>query len=289
MYFDLKLWQLTAGLRGRIVLAAILGLCALAAGIARFAFLGWFLARIFQGAPPRDLLWPLAGIACAIVLRAVLEHQRTRVAHRTVARVQEVLRARLFDKIVALGPGWFAGERTGGVMLSMVDGVEQLQTFFGQYLPQLFISACAPFAIFAFMMWWDLPVACVMLAAAVFTLILPSLVHRQNRDAAIARQKAFKAYGEEFLDAMQGLPTLKAFGQGKAYGHMLAEKERALSDKTLWVLAMSVLTRGITDVGMAVGAALALALGAYRVTHGLMSMEALLVVLMAGTEIFRPL
>jgi ATP-binding cassette subfamily C protein CydCD len=70
---------------------------------------------------------------------------------------------------------------------------------------------------------------------------------------------------------------------------MLAEKARALSDKTLWVLAMSVLTRGITDVGMAVGARLALALGAYRVTHGSMSMEALLVVLMAGTEIFRPL
>ena len=229
---------------------------ALAAGIARFAFLGWFLALVFQGAPFRELALPLAGIAVAIVLRAVLEHARTMVAHRTAARVQETLRARLFDKIVALGPGWFASERTGGVMLSMVDGVEQLQTFFGQYLPQLFISACAPFAIFAFMMWWDVPVASVMLAAAIFTLILPSLVHRQNRRAAIARQKAFKAYGEEFLDAMQGLPTLKAFGQGKAYGRMLAaEGESAFATSTLWVLAVSVLTRGITDLGMALGAA----------------------------------
>jgi ATP-binding cassette subfamily B protein len=289
MYFDLRLWQLTAGLRGRIGLAVVLGLCALAAGIARFAFLGWFLAGIFQGAPPHDLLWPLAGVALAIVLRALLEHQRTRVAHRTAGRVQELLRARLFDKIVALGPGWFAGERTGGVMLSMVDGVEQLQTFFGQYLPQLFISACAPFAIFAFMMWWDVPVAAVMLLAALFTLLLPSLVHRRNRRAAIARQNAFKAYGEEFLDAMQGLPTLKAFGQAKAYGRMLGAKARALSDKTLWVLAASILTRGVTDLGMALGAALALVLGAYRVIHGDMGMEALLVVLMAGTEIFRPL
>ncbi|MGZ5162555.1 MAG: ABC transporter ATP-binding protein/permease [Burkholderiales bacterium] len=289
MYFDFQLWRMTAGLRGRIVLAVVLGLFALAAGIARFAFLGWFLALIFQGAPAKNLVWPLAGVALAIVLRALLEHLRTMVAHRTAARVQETLRGRLFDKIVALGPGWFAGERTGGVMLSMVDGVEQLQTFFGQYLPQLFISACAPFAIFAFIMWWDVPVASVMLAAAIFTLILPSLVHRQNRRAAFSRQRAFKAYGEEFLDAMQGLPTLKAFGQGKAYGRMLANKARALSDNTLWVLALSILTRGITDLGMAVGAAFALTLGAYRVTHGLMGMEALLVILMAGTEIFRPL
>ena len=232
MYFDVQLWRMMKGLRARILLAVVLGLLALAAGIARFAFLGWFLALVFQGASGQ-FAWPLAGVAAAIVLRAALEHARTMLAHRTAAKAQEMLRTRLFDKIVALGPGWFAEKRTGGVMLSMVDGVEQLQTFFGQYLPQLLISACAPFAIFAFMMWWDVPVASVMLAAAILTLILPSLVHRQNRRAAIARQQAFKAYGEEFLDAMQGLPTLKAFGQGKAYGRMLASKARALSDSTL--------------------------------------------------------
>ena len=289
MYFDLQLWRMTLGLRWRIVLAVLLGLLALAAGIARFAFLGALLALVFRGAPFGQLTLPLAGVAAAIILRAMLEHSRTMVAHHTAARIQETLRARLFDKIAALGPGWFAGERTGGVMLSMVDGVEQLQTFFGQYLPQVCISACAPFAIFAFMLWWDLPVAAVMLGAALFTLLLPGLSHRQNRHAAVARQKAFKAYAEEFLDAMQGLPTLKAFGQGAAYGRMLAAKARALSDSTLKVLALSVMNRGLTDLGTALGAAIALALGAYRVTHGLMSIEALLVILMAGTEIFRPL
>src|SRR5690606_9178312 len=191
--------------------------------------------------------------------------------------------------IFELGPGWFAGNRTGGVMLSIVDGVEQLQSFFGQYLPQVMISACAPLAIFAVIAWWDLPVAAVMLVAAACALVLPGAFHRQNRDAAIARQKAFKAFGEEFLDAMQGLPTLKAFGQSKAYGRMLAEKARQLSSETMWVLGLSVMTRGITDIAIALGAAAGLALGIYRVSNGLMSLEALLIVLMAGTEIFRPL
>ncbi len=103
------------------------------------------------------------------------------------------------------------------------------------------------------------------------------------------RQRAFKAFGEEFLDAMQGLPTLKAFGQSGTYGRMLADKARALSDSTFLVLGTSILTRGITDLGCAFGAAAALVLGAYRVRHGEMSLEALLIVLMAGTEIFRPL
>jgi ATP-binding cassette subfamily B protein len=286
MHFDLKLWRMTSGLRGRIALSAVLGLLALAVGIARFAFLGRFLAGVFRG---QTEALPLLGAIAAILLRAWLDHHRTMIAHRTAGRVQATLRGRLFDKIFALGPAWFGSERTGGVMLSMVDGVEQLQSFFGQYLPQVTIAIFAPFAIFAFIAWWDVPVATVMLAAALFTLILPATVHRKTVNASRARQSAFKSFGEEFLDAVQGLPTLKAFGQSAAYGRMLAAKARALSDSTFWVLALNVMTRGFTDLGTAFGAAGALALGAYRVRHGDMSLEALLIVLMAGTEIFRPL
>ena len=289
MHFDLKLWRMTAGLRRRIALSTLLGLLALAFGIARFAFLGRFLAGVFHDEPATTLVWPLLATGVAIVLRCALEHARTMVAHRTAARVQQDLRARLFDKIVALGPAWFGAERTGGVMLSMVDGVEQLQSFFGQYLPQVAVAIAAPVAIFGFIAWWDVPVATVMLVAALATLVLPATVHARSGAASRERQRAFKAFGEDLLDAIQGLPTLKAFGQSRSYGEMLAQKARALSDSTFWVLSWSVLTRGITDTGCALGAAAAMALGAWRVQSGAMSLEALLIVLMAGTEIFRPL
>ena len=141
MHFDLRLWRMTVGLRWRIALGVLLGLLALGIGIARFAFLGQFLARLFRSAPAAELVTPLAATLVAILLRAWLDDARTMLAHRTAARVQETLRGRLYDKIVALGPAWFGAERTGGVMLSIVDGVEQLQTFFGQYLPQVTIAA----------------------------------------------------------------------------------------------------------------------------------------------------
>jgi ATP-binding cassette subfamily B protein len=289
MHFDIRLWRMTVGLRSRVVLGILLGLLALALGIARFAFLGQFMARLFVGAPAGALIMPLVATLVAMVLRPWLDHVRTAVAHRTAARVQEALRGRLYDKIVALGPAWFGAERTGGVMLSVIDGVEQLQAWFGQYLPQVAIAACAPFAIFVFMAFWDVPVAAIMLAAALFSLTAPALVHKRTGHASRERMRAFKVFGEELLDAIQGLPTLKAFGQSGSYGRMLAEKAHDLSESTMMVLGTSVLTRGITDLGCALGAAAALALGAYRVRHGEMSLEALLIVLMAGTEIFRPL
>src|SRR5438270_3670023 len=289
MYFDRRLWELTRGMRGRILLAILLGLLAAGFGIARFALLGALLARVFTGAGFAAVALAAAGVGVAVLLRGFLDHTRTVIAHRTASHVQEDLRGRLYDKIAELGPAWFAGERTGGVMLSLVGGVEQLQSFFSQYLPQVCVAALTPIAIFAFIVWWDLPVATVMLIAALVTLAAPIAWNKVEGGRGRVRHEAMKGFGSEFLDAVQGLPTLKAFGQSTAYGRRLAERARQLSETTMRVLSTSVLTRGITDCGIAVGAAAALSLGVWRVANGWMTIEALLIVLMAGTEVFRPL
>jgi len=289
MYFDRRLWQLTRGLRGWIALAVLLGLVASVVGIARFAILGVLLSGVFNGAGFVAIAIPALGVAAAVALRGVVDHHRTMISHRTATRVQEDLRGRLYDKIATLGPAWFAGERTGGVMLSIVDGVEQLQTFFGQYVPQVTIAALTPVAIFVFIAFWDVPVATVMLVFALVTLIAPTVFLHIERRSSHGRQGALKSFGSEFLDGVQGLPTLKAFGQSGAYGRRLADRARELCDSSLRVISIGVMTRGITDCGVAVGAAAALSLAAWRVSHGLMSIQALLIVLMAGTEVFRPL
>src|SRR6266446_5091703 len=289
MYFDRRLWQLTRGLRGWIALAILLGLVASVVGIARFAILGVLLSQVFNGAGFFAITIPAVGVAVAVILRGVVDHHRTMISHRTASHVQEELRGRLYDKIAALGPAWFAGERTGGVMLSIVDGVEQLQTFFGQYVPQLCIAVLTPLAIFAFIAFWDVPVAAVMLAFALVTLIAPTVFLHIERRSSHGRQRALTSFGSEFLDGVQGLPTLKAFGQSAAYGRRLTERARELCDSSLRVISMGVMTRGITDCGVAIGAAAALSHAVWRVSHGQMSMQALLIVLMAGTEVFRPL
>ena len=289
MHFDRRLWQLTRGMRGWIAVAILLGLVASIVGIARFAILGVLLSHVFNGAGFWAIAVPAAGVAAAVLLRGVVDHHRAMISHRTATRVQEELRGRLYDKIAALGPAWFAGERTGGVMLSVVDGVEQLQTFFGQYVPQVCIAVLTPLAIFVFIAFWDVPVAAVMLVFALVTLIAPGAFAQRERRSSHGRQSSLKSFGSEFLDGVQGLPTLKAFGQSAAYGRRLAARARELCDRSLRVLSMGVMTRGITDCGVAIGAASALTLAVWRVSHGLMSLEALLIVLMAGTEVFRPL
>ena len=289
MHFESRLWAFTKGLRLRIVYAVIIGLAATTFGIARLALLGWLIGRIFAGDGFGDLLPPLMAVGLVIVMRGVLEYWRAIVSHETAARVQLHLRRLLFAKVTELGPGYVAQQRSGDVTLSLVDGVEQLEVYFGQYIPQLTVSLLTPLLIFAFIAWLDFVVAGVVLVFAFVALFAPAIWHHLDSRKSIERRRAYGAFAAELLDSIQGLATLKAFGQSRPRADTLAERARELFRSTMWVLATNSLGRGITDSSIAVGAAAALGVGAFRVAAGDMELASLLVILMLGVEVYRPM
>ena len=289
MHFETRLWSFTEGVRGRIVWAVLLGLIGVSLGLARLALLGWLIAQVFSGAEFSELIGPIALVGAVMVGRGFFEHWRQILAHETAAVVQKTLRRTLYDHVAKLGPAFVGRQRSGDLILSMVDGVEQLEVYFGQYLPQLLVSMLAPVLIFCFVAWLDLPVAVVLLVAALVALFAPAFWHKFDTERSVERRDAYGDFASEFLDSIQGLATLKAFGQSRPRVAMLSEHARALFRSTMWVLATNALSRGITDCAIAIGAAAALVLGAWRVAEGEMSLTALLVILMLGTEIFRPM
>ncbi len=289
MYFDSRLWEYTRGVRFRIFTASAIGILAVFFGIGRLALLGWLISRIFQGLPLEQLILPAVGVAVVMVARGALEYLRNMVAHHTASMVKVHLRTVIYNKVVELGPSYFGMERTGDAILAMIDGVEQLEIYFGQYLPQLIISTLTPFLIFCFVAFLDVPVALVMLAAALVTLIAPQIFQSWDKRSSLARARAYKAFAADFLDSVQGLTTLKAFGQSRMRANTLKKRAEELFKSTMWVLATNSLARGITDTGITVGAATTLVLGAIRVVDGDMDLAVLIVILMLGVEVFRPL
>jgi ABC-type multidrug transport system fused ATPase/permease subunit len=289
MHIEPRLLVFTRGVRARIAATVAVGLLGVGLGIARLALLGWLIGQVFAGKPLQELVLPVVLIAIVMVLRGAAEHWRAVMAHETAARVQKTLRRTLYDKVASLGPGTVGRQRSGGLTLSMIDGVEQLETYFGQFLPQFMIALLSPLLIFVVVAFIDLPVATVMLGFALLALFAPALWHKWDVRASIARMTAYKSFAAEFLDSIQGLATLKAFGQGKARADKLEVEARDLFRRTMWVLGTNSLARGITDTSIAGGAAAALIYGASRVEAGAMSLTALLVILMLGIEIFRPM
>ena len=289
MHIEPRLLVFTKGVRGRIAGAVAIGLLSVGLGVARLGLLGWLIGQVFAGRTLTQLVPSVLLIALVMVLRGTAEHWRAVVAHETAARVQKALRRTLYDRIAALGPGTVGRQRSGALTLSMIDGVEQLETYFGQFLPQFLIALLSPLLIFAVVAFIDLPVALVMLGFALVALFAPGLWHKFDIKNSQRRQKSYASFAAEFLDSIQGLATLKAFGQGKARADKLEVEARDLFRRTMWVLATNALARGITDTAIACGAAAALIYGATRVEAGALSLSALLIILMLGIEIYRPM
>ena len=290
VYFDRRLFGLTRGVRLRILFAAALGLIAVGAGVARLAISGIVIYRVLTGESSfSELALSLSAITALIVARSLFQYWQNAVSHHTANIVKIGLRRDVYDHALDLGPGYFDRNRTGDVVLTLVEGIERLETFFGQYLSQIIVSAIAPLAIFAYMVTLDVYIALIFLVFAILTLAVPAMFYRWNRNTSFGRRKAYGELGADFLDSVQGLATLKAFGQSRSRGLALAERAHHLYRSTMGVVAANSATSGASIFFMATGAAVALALGAARVSSGDMELRPLLIVLMLGVEVFRPM
>ncbi len=290
MYFDHRLFELTRGVRTRILFAAVLGLIAVGAGVSRLAVSGVIIYRVLAGqASFSALAMPLLTIAGLIVVRSLFQYWQNSVSHHTANIVKIKLREEVYGHLLELGPGYADRTRTGDLALTLVEGIERMETFFGQYLSQFIVSVIAPIAIFAFMVTLDLYIALIFLAFSALTMAVPEVFRRWNRESSLKRRRAYGEFGSDFLDSVQGLATLKAFGQSKRRGAQLAQRANNLYRSTMGVMAANQTTSAATIFFMTTGAAMALVVGAIRVSNGDMELRPLLIVLMLGVEIFRPM
>ncbi len=288
MYLDRRLLTHTRGVRMRIAAAALLGLLAVAAGISRLAFSGLIIAGVLTGAAFSSLIPYLAAVAGFIALRAVFQYLRDMVSQETAARVKEGLHDKLYRHALDLGPGHFDQKRTGDVLLSLGEGVEQLQVFYGQFLPQIVVAGVAPILIFFLMASFDVVIGLIFVVFALLTLLETPLFLMFTGESSRRRRASYGAFGADFLDSIQGIATLKIFGRTRSQGEALADRARHLYRTTMGVLAVNMVSVGVTTFGILGGTACALAWGALKVSAGDLEIRSLIVILIMGAEIFRP-
>ena len=289
MFFNRRLFRFTEGVRLRLVLALIFGLLTAATGVSRLALSGYAIALVIRGAPSNEIILVVVGVVASAILRGLFQYLKEITGHLASVRVQAKMRRELYQRALILGPGALDQKRAGDVLVSLVEGVDQLETYYGEYLPQMGVAALTPIGIFIFMAFLDVPTAAIYLVFALFTLFAPLMFHHWNAVSSAKRREVYGDLSAEFLDSVQGLATLKAFGQSRARGEMLATKAREVYHRTMRILFMNVGTTGATWFGITAGAAVALGFGAVRVADGSMGLATLLVVLMLGVEVFRPL
>jgi ABC-type multidrug transport system fused ATPase/permease subunit len=288
MHISRELLYLTAGIRLRIAGLVIIGLLIVAAGFASLAFTGQALGAVFAGRPLADVSGFILAAAVTAIGRGVLLHLREAAGAEAAGVVQTALRTRIFHHLLAMGPGFLERRRTGELVASAVDGVEHLEVYYGKYLPQLLVTIFAPIGILVYLWTLDPPIAVVVGISLPLALAGPWALRQVTAHSSHNHWRSYSGFAALVLDSLQGLPTLKAFARGKDRGREIAEQSNALYRMTMRVLGINLWSTGIMDLAIAGGAALALAVGAVRAAEGHITLTTLMIVLMLGNQIFRP-
>src|SRR6266496_5963857 len=163
-------------------------------------------------------------------------------ANIVAVRIKSDLRERLFNHILNLGPAYTRGERTGELTTAAVEGIEALDAYYSQYLPQLVVTALIPISILIVVFPIDLLSGIVMLVTAP---LIPFFMIMIGKGAEVVTKRQYQTLSRlsaHFLDSLQGLTTLKLFGQSKAHTRNIENVSNQFRDTTLNMLRVTFLS-----------------------------------------------
>ncbi len=271
-------------------LAAFVGLCGTVAVVAQAVLLATVVARVlFHGATLGSVAPLLAGLAGAFVARAACLWAGEAAAHRTSATVTSTLRRQLLRHALDLGPSWLAGERAGELSLSATRGTAALDAYFGRYLPQAVLAGLAPVGILTWVAWEDWPSALILLGLAALVPVLMVLLGRESAKRTLRQWRRLSSLSARFLELVEGLPTLRAFGRESQGRREVAEATEGLRQATMATLRVTFLSALAMELVAGFGTGLVAMLLGLRLLAGTVPFSTALAVLLVSPEVFLPL
>jgi thiol reductant ABC exporter CydD subunit len=231
----------------------------------------------------------LIAVAAAVVARAMLALVGELWARRTAGSVVTTLQQQLLVHILALGPGWLAGERPGELSLTATRGLRALHTYFTRYVPQAAMAVVVPVILLAWVATQDW-LSFVVVVALVVAVPITMIYFGREANRRTARQwRRLGSLAGRLLQLIEGLPTLRAFGRdGHGRREVIESSEgvRVATMRTLRVAFLSALSMDLI-AGFGVGF-IAMVLG-LRLLWGELTVQTALAVLLVAPEIFVPL
>ncbi len=254
----------------------------------------WLLSRAINAiflldqtlAQVAPLLWGFGALALA---RALMAWGRDALAQRTAILVKQELRQRLIRHIVALGPAFTSGERTGELTNTLVEGVEALDAYFSQYLPQVALAAIMPLTLFFFVLGQDWLSAVVLLLTAPLIPVFMVLIG-DSADAMTQRQwTTLSRLSAHFLDTLQGLTTLKLFGRSREQLAAIAAISDEYRRTTMGVLRVAFLSALVLEMLATLSVAVIAVEIGLRLLYGQMDFQSALFILILAPDFYMPL
>lgn len=285
-----RLMGVVPGCKKYIAQNVALQWCALAANIAMIFMLGLFLQALFRGGAQGGVFWGMAAVMTAAALvRFLCTKGAARAAFYASKEVKKALRGLIYRKLLRLGAAYTQSVPTAEVVQLAGEGTEQLETYFGAYLPQLFYSMLAPVTLFAALCTVSVRAAVVLMVCVP---LIPFSIMAVQKFAKRLLGKywgQYAALGDHFLENLQGLTTLKIYGADEDRHRQMNRDAEHFRRVTMKVLTMQLNSIIVMDVIAYGGAALGILVAAGEFAAGRAGFAGCLAIVLLSAEFFLPL
>lgn len=268
----------------------ILQWCSLTANIALMLSISRMLAELFRGSASVQL-FTVTGIVVilALAVRFFCSIGAAKMGYFSSKAVKKSLREKIYQKLLRLGSSYNEQVKTSEVVQVAVEGVDQLETYFGAYLPQFFYAMLAPLTLFIVLCFVNVAAAVVLLICVPLIPVAIAAVQTWAKKLLSKYWGQYTELGDTFLENLQGLTTLKIYQADAFKQQEMNEQAEKFRKITMKVLTMQLNSITIMDLIAYGGAALGVIMAVTQYQSGGVSLEGCLLIILLAADFFIPM
>ncbi len=224
-----------------------------------------------------------------MIIRYLSERMIVKNSYLSSVDVKRILREKIYEKVLRLGASYSQQVASSEIVQVSTEGVEQLETYFGKYLPQLFYSLLAPITLFIILSRISMKASVVLLICVPLIPISIVIVQKIAKRLLNKYWGIYTSLGDSFLENLQGLTTLKIYQADEMKAQQMDEESQRFRQITMKVLTMQLNSTSVMDIVAYGGAAIGIAVAIYEFFHGNITLTGTLCIVLLASEFFLPL
>ena len=257
--------------------------------VAIFLISGFISDTYYGNVTDAKLVRLIIILAIAVLARVICNIASNKMSYLSSKKVKQVLRHKIMEKMLTLGTSYNEKVRTSEVVQVSVEGVEQIETYFGLYLPQLFYSLLAPLTLFAVIVFMSFTPAIVLLLCVPLIPISIAAVQTFAKKLLAKYWGRYTGLGDTFLENLQGLTTLKIYQADEYKNKKMNEEAEEFRKITMKVLTMQLNSITIMDIVAYGGAALGIILTVKQFVAGNIRLDQAIAIILLSADFFIPM
>lgn len=262
----------------------------LAANISLMGAIAKMLQNLYEGTAGEGPFVLTAVVAViAVAVRFLCAIVSSRMSYLSSKEVKKTLRQMIYRKLLKLGSSYHEQIKTSEVVQVAVEGVEQLETYFGSYLPQFFYAMLAPLTLFAVLSVVNFPSALVLLVCVPLIPVTIIMIQRWAKKLLAKYWSQYTALGDTFLENLQGLTTTKIYQADEFKHKEMNEQSEHFRKITMKVLTMQLNSITIMDLIAYGGAALGVILAVLQFRNGKVDLFGCVMIVLLAADFFLPM